>query len=264
MRKNFNCIKANALFLKGRYKDAFEAYFRGATEFYDLEAAINLAYMYSQGYYVPRNYYMARRFYESAEEYGEGEACFNLALIYIRGLDVKADFGKAMEYMKKAAAKGCIDAQLYLGNAYTLGCVFDPLNIECISLIPYYRIIPRDTNIALLMGAGLDEENEIKRFETIRADEYDAFEMFQLAAEHKDDTYISSQLGTARFMVGQALIEGFGKDYSPIEGYRLIEKAASDNLSEEAARWFLADKDRAKAFGVDVRKATAFLHERDG
>lgn len=254
----FDNITADALFLQGKHREAFERYFRGATEQHDDRAAFDVAYMYHRGIYVPRNYLMARRFYHAASAMENGAPLFNLALMEIRGLGEAPDLRSALRHMEEAAAMECVDAQLYLGTAYTLGCVFDPLNVECLSMIPFYRVIPRSEQ-SLLTGAGFDPQLEDERFSVIEADEYAATEMFERATQHKDDTYISPQIGAARVTLGQALIEGFGTEYDPRKGYRLLERAALDNGSREAAAYLTAHREEARVYGIDTGRTKYLL-----
>ncbi len=249
MKDFFDNIKADTLFLKGNYREAYEHYFRGAVELHDSRAAFDLAYMYHQGIYVPRNYRFARDFYFAASNMENGAPLFNLALMNIRGLGMKPDLRIAFTQMKQAAEMGCVDAQMYLGTAYTLGCVFDPLNIECISMIPFYRVIHRKENL-MLRGVGDDPELENERYSIIDPDEYEATQMFAKAAAQEDDTYISPQIGHARVLLGQALIEGFGSEYDPREGYRLISQAAFENDSKEASAFLVAHGESAIAYGI--------------
>ena len=182
--ETFDNITADALFLQGRHEEAFARYFHGATVLHDARAAFDVAYMYHRGIYVPRNYIAARKFYHAASAMENGAALFNLALMEIRGLGGTPDLRAAIRRMEEAAALDCIDAQLYLGTAYTLGCVFDPMNIECLSMIPFYRVIPR-TEYQFLTGGGNDPRLEDERFSIIEADEVDATEMFARAARHR-------------------------------------------------------------------------------
>ena len=254
----FDNITADALLLQGKHREAFERYFHGATELLDDRAAFDVAYMYHRGFYVPTNYHMARKFYHAASAMEGGAPLFNLALMEIRGLGEAPDFRAALRHMEEAAALKCVDAQLYLGTAYTIGCVFDPLNIECLSMIPFYRVISR-TEQALLTGAGLDPQLEDERFSVIEADEYAATEMFDRATRHRDDTYISPQIGAARVALGQALIEGFGAEYSPRKGYRLLEKAALENNSREAAAYLTVHREEARIYGIDAARTKYLL-----
>lgn len=260
MPNTFDQLTADTLFLKGAYKEAFEMYLRGATEYRDSRAAFDLAYMYHRGIYVPQNGHMARKFYHAAAALDGGAALYNLALLHLRGIGGAVDLAAAAECMRRAAADGSVDAQLYLGVAYTLGCVFDPLDIECLSMIPYPRVIRRDP-AAMLNGGGTDAAMEDARFEILEADEVEAVEMFRRAAAHGDDTYIREQLGTAKLTLGQALIEGVGMEYDPRRGYRLIAQAAAAHDSREAAHYLLAHREAARAYGIEAGKTAYLLAE---
>ena len=74
--------------------------------------------------------------------------------------------------------------------------------------------------------------------------------MFELAARQKDDTYISPQIGAGKLALGQALIEGFGMDYDPRRGYRLLERAALENGSREALAYLAAHREEARLYGL--------------
>lgn len=254
-------IKADAAFLNGDYETAFWGYFEGAVDFGDARSAFNLAFMYHQGISVPRNYMMARKFYVAASGLEGGEAQFNLALMYLRGQGVEPDAAKAAEYMK-TAARGCVNAQLYLGAAYTMGYMFDPVDIECISLIPFYRVIERRRPELYLGGGGGDARIEDQRYEVLEADEQYAVEMLEAAAAHKDTTYINRQVGVAKQALGQAYIEGLGSEYDPDRGYRLIEEAAIRHGSVEAATYLLQNKDAAKVYGVNAARVVYLLEEQ--
>ena len=257
----FDCLKGDAFFVQGNYKAAFDEYFTGATEYSSSRAACNLAHMYRYGYYVPKNPYMARKFYHAASFTDDGEAHFNLALMKLRGEGGDVDFDAAVEHMRRSAVAGCIDAMLYLGMAYTLGFAYDPIEIECISRIPFYRVIKRKPSELMLSGSSCDSYMDDARYTAIEADENTALEMFDRASKHKDDTYASDQIGSAKFMVGQALIEGFGNDYSPEKGYRILKEAALENGSREAAAYLLAQKERALAYGVNADSVSFLLDE---
>lgn len=260
--KNFQLFYANGLFLRGHYRQAFEEYFRGAVDEREPIAAFNLAFMYHQGISVPRNYMMARKFYVAASGLEGGEAQFNLALMYLRGQGDEPDAAKAAEYMKTAAARGCVNAQLYLGAAYTMGYMFDPVDIQCISLIPFYRVIERRRPELYLGGGGGDARIEDQRYEVLEADEQYAVEMLEAAAAHKDTTYINRQVGVAKQALGQAYIEGLGSEYDPDRGYRLIEEAAIRHGSVEAATYLLQNKDAAKVYGVNAARVVYLLENQ--
>ena len=250
MNRDFDFNHADAQFLRGEYSLAFSLYFEGATRFHDPRAAFNVAYMYHRGIYVPRNFELAHEFYGAAAMLEGGAAEFNRALLYLRGQGRGADFEEAARHMKRAATLGCPDARLYLGVAYTTGCMFDPMDIECLSMIPFYRVVARDADQLLLGGQGGDPQVEARRFEVIEANEEDAVAMFESAADIEDTTYVEKQVGTAKMTLGRALIEGVGREYDPARGYQLLVSAAIDHGSREAALLLTANAETAAAYGV--------------
>lgn len=181
----FNCVRADALFLRGRYREAFGLYLCGARDYHDPRAAFDLAYMYHRGIGVAANHRRALTLYAAAVNVGGGAAEFNTALMHMRGQGTAADMHTAAEYMRRAARHGCIEAQMYLGNACLLGCVFDPVDIECLCLIPYHRLIRRvsGSGAVALGGEGGDESIEASRWNVIEADGEKAATYFAEAAE---------------------------------------------------------------------------------
>ena len=147
-------IHANCLFLRGKHKEAFDSYLKILDSEPNVVAASNIGYMYHRGIGVMRNYQRALSFYNAISELDGGVACFNMALMYLRGQGVVPDFKQAIALMKRSAELGCADARLYLGLAYILGYAYDPIEIECLSLIPFYRVIYRDNATPLLWGPG--------------------------------------------------------------------------------------------------------------
>ena len=244
---------ANSLFLKGRHKEAFNAYMQILKSAPDAIVASNIGYMYHRGIAVARNYNKAMAFYNAAREEDGGVSCFNMALMYLRGQGVEIDFKRAIALMTRSAKLGCADARLYLGLAYILGYVYDPSNIECISHIPFYCVIYRDASELLLEGDGYDPALEDKRYEAIEADGEDAVGMYrELLKEHGDDPYTEKQCGAAQLMLGMAYIEGLGDEYDPSLGYKKIYRAAICYESAEAAQYLLANAGAAKAYDIDV------------
>ncbi len=249
---------ANGCFLRGDYRSAFSMYLSAAVREHHPEAAFNVAYMYYHGLYVPQSYSLSRRYYMAAQMLDGGAAQFNLALMCLRGQGGAADYHEAARYMKISAANGCINAQLYLGVAYTIGCMFDPQEIECLSLIPYYRVVERDAQLLL---AGDVMQLDDARFEVLEPDEQYATEMFAAAAAHKDTTYISEQVGAGQELLGHALIEGLGAVYDPEAGYKMMERAVEENGSVRAAMFLEQNKEKAKIYGVDPEKGRALLQK---
>ena len=246
-------LRANCLFLQGKHKEAFDAYTDILKSSPDAVAASNIGYMYHRGIAVVRDYKKALAYYNAAREEDGGVSFFNMALMYLRGQGVAVDFKKAIELMKLSADRDCADARLYLGLAYILGYAYDPVAIECISLIPFYRVIYRDASVPLIEGEGDDYAFDDKRYEAIEADGDDAVEMYRmLISEHYDDPYAEKQCGAAQLMLGKAYIEGIGNTYNPKLGYQKIYRAAIYYESAEAAKYLLANADAARTYKIDV------------
>ena len=61
--------------------------------------------------------------------------------------------------MKMSAEDGCVEAELYMGMACTLGCMFEP-DVIGISMIPYHKAEYRDIATPLLTGYVPDFDEE--------------------------------------------------------------------------------------------------------
>lgn len=239
----------------GRHKNAFDEYQDIVKCGQNAIAASNLGYMYHRGIAVMRDYTKAMLYYKAACESDGGAAYFNMALMYMRGQGVDIDFKRAIDLMHRSAELGCADARLYLGLAYIMGYVYDPIEIECVSLIPFYRVIYRDSSAPLLEGEGCDPSIEDGRFEAIESDGEEAVSMYEaLMREHSFDPYASKQCAAAQFMLGRAYIEGLGDRYDPMLGYRKIFRTAIDYGSAEAARFLLENSEAARVYKINVDK----------
>ena len=230
-------LSADVKFIRGETELAAKAYLEAAREG-DVRASFNYGYCLWRGIGVPYNPAEAKSFFAYARDMEGGEACYNLAMLYMHGEGVKRDYGTAVKYMKIAAERGCIEAQLYLGMAYTTGCVFEP-DIIGICMIPYHKPIYRDIYAPLLMGEVEDAElDEELRFAAISADARAAFEWFRRAAHH-DPTYVSSLVAKGQFLYAKCYVDGMGTEFDRTKGYRLM-LAAGKSGSAEAVN-FLAE-----------------------
>lgn len=253
-------MHANCLFIKGQHRRAFEVYREIALGERNAIAASNLGYMYHRGIAVMRDYALAREFYFAASEEDGGAALFNLALMNLRGQGGAVNFAEARKLMQRSARRGCADARLYLGLAYLLGCMYDPVEIECVSLIPFYRVIYRDAVVPMLSGEGYNLLMEDRRFEAIECDPDEAFFMYQAAVtEHRDDPYAERQSAAANFMVAKFYIEGVGDRYDPRLGYRIMERTAMLDGSREAAQFLLDNRAVARVYKVDTERIEKLL-----
>ena len=225
----FELNTAKVMFLNKEYERAAQMFYEGATEG-NAEAAFDYAYCLMNGYGVERDPASAKSFYVFAS-HSVGEAAYNLSVMYLRGNGVKRNYKKSFEYMKDAAELGVIEAQLYLGVAYTLGSLFEP-DVVSISLIPYHTPEYNGT-VAYIDGDVPDyEEDEEARIAAIRHDPWSAFSWFRTAAKHSPD-YVEELSQKGKYLYARCFIDGLGTDFNRDRGNALMLLAATDG-SEEA------------------------------
>lgn len=229
---------ADVLFLDGKHEAAAKAYYemaRGGSA----RAAFNYAYCLFRGIGVKADYKKAAEFFSFAKNRDGGEAEYNLAVMSMHGQGVARDFKRAVEYMRDSASLGCIEAQLYLGMAYTLGAVIEP-EIILISLIPYHKAEYATDPSMLLNGSYADmEQEEEMRMSVISADAREAFEWFRLAA-HGDTTYAEQLVARGQFLYAKCYLDGFGTEYNKERGARLMLLAGKSG-SQEAIQYLEAN-----------------------
>ena len=225
----FELNTAKVAFLDKDYERAAKMFYEGATEG-NAEAAFNYAYCLVNGYGVERDPALAKSFYVFAS-HSVGEAAYNLAVMYLRGNGVKRNYKKTFEYMKDAAELGVIEAQLYLGVAYTLGSLFEP-DVVSISLIPYHTPEYTET-VAYIEGEVPDyEADEEARITAVRQDALSAFTWFKNAAKHSPD-YVEDLANKGKYLYARCFLDGLGTDFNLNRGNALMLLAAEDG-SEEA------------------------------
>ena len=224
----FDLNRAKVLFLDKEYERAAEMFYEGACEG-DAEAAFNYGYCLMHGYGVERDLSSAKSFYTFAS-HKVGEAAYNLAVMYLHGVGVKRDYRKTHEYMKDAAELGVIEAQLYLGVAYTLGSLFEP-DITSISLIPYHT--PEYNAPSMYIEGDVPDfsEDEEARIAAVRQDPVSAFSWFRIAAKHSPD-YVEELSGKGKFLYARCFIDGLGVDFNRDRGNALMLLAAADGSHE--------------------------------
>ncbi|MBE6635715.1 MAG: sel1 repeat family protein [Ruminococcaceae bacterium] len=233
----FDKSAADVLFIKGEYERAAQMYLEGAREGEEI-AAFNYAYCLLNGYGVERDPGLAKSFFSYARDMAGGESCYNLAVMYLDGWGVERNYRTAMQYMSDAADLGCVEAKLYLGMAYTLGCVFFP-DITSICMIPYHKYEARSEGQYLLEGEIANTpEDEEERFSVIRADARRAFEYFSDAA-HSDPTYVEDLVAHGKFLYARCFIDGLGTDFNREVGLRLMLNAGKSGSEDAVA--FLAE-----------------------
>ncbi len=226
----FDFLSAKVIYMRGEYERAAKLFLEGAREG-DAMAAFAYGYCLLYGIGVPCDFGGAKSYFSFARNLEGGEAPYNLAVMYMHGTGVTRNYKKAFEYMKEAALKGCIEAQLYLGMVYTTGYLIEP-DIISISLIPYHKPDYRVGTEYMLMGdvpdAQLDEE---LRFSVASADGRQAFEWFRAAARH-DPTYVSELVAKGQFLYAKCYLDGLGTDFDRVKGTRLMLVAGKSGSAE--------------------------------
>ena len=225
----FDKAEADAAFLREEYELAADLYHEGARDG-DAYASQSYAYCLMHGLGVPRDPAEAKSFYSFAENLDGGEAAYNLAMIYLHGVGRAKDFKRAYRYMNDSADLGCIEAQLYLGMAYTSGCMFEPDVIE-IETIPVHKPVYRMYDRLLDGDSFFDEEEEALRYEAIRQDVHAAFYWFQRAARH-DSTYVEELSAKSKYLYAKCFADGLGTDFDRERTARLMLAAGAAGSPE--------------------------------
>lgn len=216
--------------MRGEYEKAAELFREGAREG-DAMAAFSYGYCLLYGIGVPTDYANAKSYFAFARDIEGGEAAYNLAVMYMHGTGVKRNYKKSFEYMQTAAHKGCIEAQLFLGMAYTTGYWLEP-DIVSISLIPYHKPDYRLGTEYMLMGEVPDaESDEELRFSVLSADARQAYEWFRAAARH-DPTYSADLVAKGQFLYAKCYLDGLGTDFDRVKGTRLMLVAGKSGSVE--------------------------------
>lgn len=229
-------LKADVAFLDGKYETAADMYLEGAREG-DSLAAFNYGYCLLHGYGRAYDPAEAKSYFAFARNMEGGEASYNLAMLYLHGEGVAQNFELAHKYMRISAEDGCIEAQLYMGMASTLGCMFEP-DVIGICMIPYHKAEYRDISTPLLSGYVPDFSEEDKRFAVINADARAAFEWFRAASRH-DPTYVGELVAKGKYLYAKCFIDGLGTDFDRVKGTRLMLAAGKSGSVE--AQMFLSE-----------------------
>lgn len=225
-------LKADVAFMNGEYETAADMYLEGARDG-DSLAAFNYGYCFLKGLGRPYDPAEAKTYFSFARNMDGGEAYYNLAMLYLHGEGVAQNFDQACRYMRMSAEDGCIEAELYMGMAYTLGCMFEP-DVISISMIPYHKPEYRDLATPLLNGYVPDFDEEDMRFAVIKADAREAFEWFRSAARH-DSTYVEQLVAKGKYLYAKCFIDGLGTDFDRVKGTRLMLLAGRDGSQEAIA-----------------------------
>lgn len=222
------------LFLKGDREGAAKI-FRECAGDGDAEAAFRYAECLLHGYGTEKNPAQAKSFYSFARDLPGGDSLYNLAILYLHGEGVTKNFKKAFSYMSAAGAAGCIEAQLYLGMAYTVGALFEPDIVE-ISRIPFHTPIYR-TDTPLLAGDVPEDvliREEDERYSVLEADGRRAFLWFRAAAYH-DATYVSDLVAKGKFLYAKCYADGLGTDFQRDKAVRLMIAAGRSGSADAVA-----------------------------
>ena len=135
--------------------------------------------------------------------------------------------------MRASADMGCIEAQLYMGMAYTLGCMFEP-DIIAISHIPYHTPILRDETLGIEGDVPDEEADEEARIRAVRFDPRAAFEWFRAAAS-QDSTYVEALSTQSKYLYARCFVDGLGTDFDRRRAEDLMLVAASDGSPDALA-----------------------------
>lgn len=224
--------EADVAFMEGRLEEAANMYLQGARDG-DAMASFNYGYCLWRGLGVEYNPLEAKSFFAFARDLEGGESCYNIAMLYLHGEGVAKDYVKAYEYLKISATHGCIEAQLYLGMAYTSGCMFEP-EITGICMIPCHT--PEYINTAFLLDGDVDdfERDEDLRYSAIKQDARQAFEWFQTAARHST-SYVEDLVAKGKFLYARCYVDGLGTDFDREKSVRLMLAAQKSGSAEATA-----------------------------
>ena len=256
-RMNFEYEKsvADVAFLRGEHETAAKMYLEGARAA-DAMASFNYGYCLWRALGVAYDPKEAKSFFAFARELAGGEACYNLAMLYMRGEGVTRDYRKAFSYMMYSAEQNCIEAQLYLGMAYTSGCMFDP-DVIGISMIPYHTPEYRDPYSELEGEVPDFEADEIARYAAVKQDANLALYWFRKAAYHSPD-YVEPLLAKARFLYAKCFADGLGTDANTQVAGKLMFIAADSGSSE--AKLYIAENGLTRELAFQDR-STGVLGE---
>ena len=246
----FDFQAARVVYIRGDYEKAAELFHEGARDG-DALAAFCYGYSLLCGIGVEQNFYEAKSYFSFALELEGGEAAYNLAIMYMHGKGVTRNYKKSFEYMQLSALKGCIEAQLYLGMAYTTGYWLEP-DIVSISLLPFHTPNYRLGTEYMLVGDVPDAENdEDLRFSVVSADGRQAFEWFCAASRH-DPTYVEELVAKGKFLYAKCYLDGLGTDFNMQKGTRLMLMAGKSG-SQEAINYLSENAAATMAFIEDEK-----------
>ncbi|MBP3605691.1 MAG: sel1 repeat family protein [Clostridia bacterium] len=245
----YDNAKAITAYLHGDREGAAAMFLEGAREG-DIFGAFNYAWCLWRGVGVSPDAKAARSFFGFASELSGGDAHYNLAILHMHGEGGRVDYRKAFSHMQTAAELGCVEAMLYLGNAYTTGTLFEP-DIIGISRIPFHTAEYRSSAFYLEGSVEDAQADEEARVRIVSADASEAFYWFSRAAHH-DPTYAEALVAKGQFLYAKCYLDGFGTEYNRERGLKIMLLAGANGSPEAAG--FLAEQGVPMALLEDVRK----------
>lgn len=72
----------------------------------DVDAQLNLAYIYGIGQYKAQDYVRARKYFRMAADQGNADAQFNLGMLFANGQGIKQDFAEAYFWLHLSSNAG--------------------------------------------------------------------------------------------------------------------------------------------------------------
>lgn len=245
----YDNAKAVTAYLHGEKEKAAAMFLDGAEQG-DIFGAFNYAHCLWRGIGVEKDAAAARSFFSFASELSGGDAHYNLAILYMHGEGGKKDYRKAFSHMQTAAELGCVEAMLYLGNAYTTGTLFEP-DIIGILRVPFHT--PEYRTVGYYLEGSIEEAeaDEEARVRIVSADAGEAFYWFSRAAHH-DPTYAEALVAKGQFLYAKCYLDGFGTEYNRERGLKIMLLAGANGSAEAAG--FLAEQGVPMALLEDVRK----------
>ena len=132
--------------------------------------------------------------------------------------------------MRDAADLGCIEAQLYLGIAHTLGSLFEP-DIVFIARVPFHIPEYADGGIYIEGSTpGADDDEEL-RYAAVRFDPGLAHSYFRDAARHSPE-YVEELSAKGKYLYARCFIDGVGVDFNLNVANKLMVDAAASGSAE--------------------------------
>ena len=234
---------ADLKFLNGNLTEAAEMYHEGARDG-DVYAAFSYGYCLMTGQGVKQDLSEAKSFFGFSKESDAGESYYNIAMIYLDGGDgVPKDYLKARYALEASAARGCLEAKLYLGMAYTSGCMFFP-DVVRITMIPAH--IPEYRREMYYLEGDIEdfERDEDERYKAIKQDAGIAFSYFQDASRHKYNPFLSDLIAKGKFLYARCFVDGLGTDFDRDKSVRLMVLA--ERAGSEEAKLYIAENGLTK------------------